>query len=85
MNTATVRTIAESMSIMDLIACAPDVITWQDTDKLPDGALRAFAARLKVEAGVDDMSSLAIAETSVLRESTLRLIVSQTGLRADQR
>lgn len=80
----TVRTIAKSLSAAELAACAQDAIAWQDKRDLPNGALRALAARLEAEAGIDDVSSLAQAEASVMREATLRFVAYQTGLRADQ-
>lgn len=71
-----VRSIVKSLSDMTLAACAQEVIGRQDTETLPDGALRALAVRLKAEAGIDEMSSLAQAEAAVLREATLRFIVA---------
>lgn len=80
----TVRSIAKSLSAAELTTCAQEAICWQDRGILPGSALRTLAARFEAEAGVDEMSSLAQAEASVLREAALRFIVHQTGLRGDQ-
>ena len=80
----TMRSIVKSLPAAELTACAQDIVAWQDKGVLPEGHLRALAARLEGEIGIDDMSSLAQAEAAVLREATLRFIAQQTGLRADQ-
>lgn len=80
----TVRSIAKALSAGELTTCAQEAICWQDKGMLPGSALRTLAARFEAEAGVDEMSSLAQAEASVLREAALRFIAHQTGLRADQ-
>jgi hypothetical protein len=45
----------------------PSVILWQDKVDLPDGLLRAFAARLVAEVRMDTMSSLAQAKARSAR------------------
>ncbi|MCU6502261.1 hypothetical protein LPN04_31150 [Rugamonas sp. A1-17] len=80
----TVKSLAKSLTGADLTKCVQDVILWQDKGDLPDGPLRAFAARLVAEARMDAMSSLAQAEAAVLREAAIRFATMSTGLRADQ-
>lgn len=80
----TVRSIAKSLSAVELAKCVQEAICWQDKGMLPGSVLRTLAGRFEAEAGVDEMSSLAQAEASVLREAALRFVAHQTGLRADQ-
>jgi hypothetical protein len=80
---ATVHGIVNSLPIGDLVACVQDVIAWQEKDKSPGDALRALAARLRVEARLDSVASLEQAGPAVLREAALRLVALQTGLRVD--
>jgi hypothetical protein len=81
----TMRTIVKAMTAQDLAACAQDVISWQDKGVLAEGPLHALAARFVAETGIDEMSSMQQAEAAVLRETSLRFIATQTGLRVDQR
>lgn len=74
----------EALTLQELAVCVQDVIRWRDEGLLGSGVLFELATNLVAEMGVDKMSALQQAEAAVLRETSLRLIAMQSGLRGDQ-
>ena len=70
----TLRCDVKALTVGELLGCAKDAIAWQDDGVLQDGPLRALAARLEAETGIDEMSSLQQVEAAILREIAVRFV-----------
>jgi hypothetical protein len=69
---ATVKSLVAGLNDAELAGCVSEAVAWQDGKQLAGTLLRNCAKRLVEELGIDDESSLQIAEAHLLREAAIR-------------